>query len=396
MNLKCNKSWKQSSSNRIFLSNVNHMVRNTFVFAFIFLLSIYGINAQVLKPGYDKNELLEVFLVSARTGGRINFNVDSNYLAPPQHHKLAYRSPEMGLKSLWELWISDQHSAIITIRGTTGSLESWLNNFYAAMIPAKGKLSLPGNDTVEYQVASDPKAAVHVGWMFATLILSQDILPRIDSCYKVGIKDFIITGHSQGGGISYLMTAYFLDLKSKGRIPSDVQFKTYCTAAPKPGNLYFAYDYELATQGGWAFNIVNTTDWVPEVPFSIQTIHDFNDINAFQDADKIIKKQKFPKRQAFRYIYNQLSKPGLKAQRKYEKYLGNMMGKQYAKKLPGIGVEAYYPSNNYVRTGVTILLHPTEEYFTRYNAKSGNVFVNHFHRPYIYLLDQKALIPPTR
>lgn len=31
--------------------------------------------------------------------------------------------------------------------------------------------------------------------------LSKTIVSKIDSWYKAGVKDFILTGHSQGGGI---------------------------------------------------------------------------------------------------------------------------------------------------------------------------------------------------
>ena len=108
-----------------------------------------------------------------------------------------------------------------------------------------------------------------------------------------GKKEFFITGHSQGGALAYLLTAHLLIMQENGIIPSDVRFKTYCSAAPKPGNLYFAYYYEKMTQQGWAYNTVNALDWVPESPFSIQTVNDFNAINPFRDAKKAMKKLLF-------------------------------------------------------------------------------------------------------
>ncbi len=101
-------------------------------------------------------------------------------------------------------------------------------------------------------------------------------------------------GHSQGGAIAYLLTAHFYNLQQQGKLPADIRFKTYCSAAPKPGNLYFAYDYETTTRGGWACNVVNAADWVPETPFSVQTVSDFNTTNPFVNAKKGNQQTKVP------------------------------------------------------------------------------------------------------
>ena len=53
---------------------------------------------------------------------------------------------------------------------------------------------------------------------------------------------------------------------------TSLNIKTYCSAAPKPGNLFYAYDFEHITEGGWAFNVVNSADWVPELPSTTQTV----------------------------------------------------------------------------------------------------------------------------
>ncbi len=58
---------------------------------------------------------------------------------------------------------------------------------------------------------------------------------------KAGIRNFYLLGHSQGAAINFLVTAHLRHLQKTGRIPADVRFKSYRSAAPKPGNLYFAY-----------------------------------------------------------------------------------------------------------------------------------------------------------
>ncbi len=355
-----------------------------FSFLCSFLVASSLLSAQSLRPGFDKNEYMEMLKISANFG-------DSSYVAAfpkPERFDFVYRSPVVGLDNRWDLWVSTnkaQPQAVLSLRGTTANSVSWLGNFYAAMVPAKGELTLSKTDTFAYVLAEHPAAAVHVGWLVSTAFLVKDIRPKIDSCYMTGTKDFLIMGHSQGGAIAYLLTAYLHHLQKKGLLPSDIQFKTYCSAGPKPGNLYFAYDYEAATQGGWAFNVVNSADWVPEVPMSIQTLEDFNVTNPFVNAKGIIKKQKLPRRVAMNYVYNRLSKPSRRAQKNYQKYLGTMTADLVSKNLSGYAPSLYYNSNNYVRTGTTVVLLADEEYMKEYPDNPGKIFVHHFHPPYLAL-----------
>ncbi|MCD8540624.1 MAG: hypothetical protein LRY55_13320 [Leadbetterella sp.] len=162
--------------------------------AFFCLLSCHALGQQ-LKPGFDKKEYKELLHIFART------TADSSYFKnfpEPEHFKMIYQSKPIGLDNLWDLWLDENNTAVISLRGTTPKPESWLANFYAAMVPARGELKLDNEDTFSYELARDPKAAVHVGWLLSTAYLSRDILPRIDSLYKKDVKDFLIVGHSQG------------------------------------------------------------------------------------------------------------------------------------------------------------------------------------------------------
>ncbi|MCO5284966.1 MAG: lipase family protein [Chitinophagaceae bacterium] len=355
----------------------------------LFLLLSFSLTSlsQKLKPGFDKEEYREMMLISAKTSA-----LDSNYylsLPFPAHFTLQYRSSSIGLDNLWELWTDDKSGkAVISIRGTTEKAESWLANFYAAMVPAKGELRLNSHEVFSYQLASEPKAAVHVGWLLSMVYLSKEILPKINEQFQRGNRDILIMGHSQGGAISYLLTSYLYNLQRLNQLPKDIRFKTYCSAAPKPGNLYYAYEYEAMTGGGWAFNVVNAADWVPEMPISIQTLNDFNNVNPFTNAKQIIRKQKFPKNLVLKHVYNQLDKPTRKAQRKYEKYLGRMASKLIKKHLPDFTPPTYYNSNHYVRTGTTIVLLPDEEYYKLYPDDPTKLFPHHFHEQYLYLLNR--------
>ena len=289
--------------------------------------------AQHLNPGFDKDEFIELLKIGART------STDSAYykkLPAPRHSALIYQSAKTGFDNLWQLWMRDDSVAIISIRGTTKTPVSFLANMYAAMVAAKGRLELEKDFTFDYDLADNPAAAVHVGFLVAAAYLSRDILPRIDSCYKAGIKEFIITGHSQGGAITYTLTSYLESLKKQHRLPADIRFKTCAAASPKPGNLYYAYEFENLTRNGWSYNVVNAVDWVPEVPFSIQTLKDLSVTNPFINARKLIRKQKFPLNIVGKIAYKQLTKPARKAQRHYEIWLGKRAGSLVKKKSQSI------------------------------------------------------------
>lgn len=335
-----------------------------------------------LKPGFSRTEYIEMLKIAVCVA-------DTPWVHTkmiPENFRLAYRSPVTGLDNRWDLWTSSNNIAVFSFRGTTPVMESWLENFYAAMVPATGSMKLSDNDTFEYKLSENPRSAVHAGWLMATGYMAKGVLEKLDSCYRKGYRDMMITGHSQGGGISFLVTAWLHYLQKSGSIPADVRFKTYCSAAPKPGNLYFAYDYETFTSGGWAYNVVNTADWVPETPLSVQTIHDFNIVNPFVNAKKTIRQQTLPTRLAMNYAFRRLDRPAKRAVKNHRKYLGKAAGKFVGNYLPGYQSPEYLFENNYVRTGSTIVLYADEEYYKRYADDQEKIFMHHMAGPYLYLI----------
>jgi hypothetical protein len=338
--------------------------------------------AQNLMPGFDKGEYKELISIATRSSESPE---KAKLIPAPKYSKLVYKSESIGLDNLWELWIKDESTAVLCTRGTTLSGESWLANLYAAMVPAKGELKISNDDIFQYELSSDPNAAVHTGYLLSTAFISKDMMPKIDSCYKVGIKNFIIMGHSQGGAISYLLTAYFYSLQSQGNLPSDIRFKTYCSAAPKPGNLYFAYSYENMTRNGWAYNVVNAADWVPQTPFSVQMLNDLPEVSPIPLIEETIKKQSFFKRMFINMI--KLRNPSRKTVENYQKLLGNEMAKRVNKHLPDFKAPDYYNSSDYVRTGSTIVLYPDDAYYEKFSNDSKDLMIHHSFPPYLYLLD---------
>lgn len=347
--------------------------------------------SQLLKPHFDQSEYIELLKINQKTHIALENWEQDTAVSMPDAYEFVYRSKEVAFDNLFDLWThKEKKLAVVSVRGSIATEASFLANLYAAMIPAKGELQLDEDFNFQYHLAENPKAAVHVGWFVSMAYLTRSILPKIDSLYNSGVNDFILTGHSQGGGITFLLTAHLKHLQKQGQLPNDIQFKTYCSAGPKPGNLFFAYEYEKLTEGGWAFNVVNSSDWVPDVPFSVQTINDFTDVNPFSEAKQAIKNQKFAQRVVLKHIYKKLSKPSLKAQKNYEKYLGDLVSKAVSKQIPSIELPEYYSSNYYVRTGRTIMLMPTTEYFELFPNHSDKtaIWTHHFIEPYLFLTER--------
>ena len=362
------------------------MVKRSLV-AFCLLFATVNQAFAQLQPGFSPEEYRDFLGITAGSVKDTSFTKGI-----PQNPKFSsiYESPLVGLENKWYLWIEEgKKTAWLTIRGTANNPTSWLANFYAAMIPAKGSLQIRDDYQFQYQFAEHPKAAVHVGWTLSTGALAETLVPKMDSLYQAGYRDFMVSGHSQGGAIAYLMTAHLHQLKKEGRWTEAIRIKTYASAAPKPGNLFFAYHYEFITQGGWAFNVVNASDWVPEVPFSIQTVNDFNPVNPFTDASEFIKKQKFPQKLVFKKVYNKLNKPTQKAQKNFEKFLGKYAGKQVLKTLPEYRYPSYFQSNHFTRTGSFIVLQPTDSYRKLFPDDQEKVFLHHGLRPYYHLLKEQ-------
>jgi len=350
----------------------------------IFLYSVAF--AQSLQPGFNGSEYTDML--------SINFQYfDSAVINPkipiPVNYTVAYRSPSVGLMNRWNMWYrNDNKVAVISIRGTVAELPSWLENYYAAMIPATGSLQLNDSTVFNYQLASDNKAHVHVGWVTGLAHLAPTITAQIKIAWQKGIHEFIIIGHSQGGALATLTRSYLFYLTQKGELPADIVFKTYCSAAPKTGNLYYAYDFDFITRNGWAFTVVNAADWVPETLFSIQTLTDFNPVNPFGDINTLLKNQSFIARWYVKRKYKKLKNGVRTAQERFEKNLGGMVYKFVKKVLPQLKEPEYVHDNNYQRAGVPIVLQPDAEYYKVFPNETTNIFQHHLFAAY-YMLAKK-------
>ncbi|HTF05653.1 MAG TPA: lipase family protein, partial [Bacteroidia bacterium] len=334
-----------------------------------------------IKPGFDGNEFRKMFQISAHQidtpWTRVKFPF-------PVGYSMVCRSAICGLDNRWDMWLSSDSVAVISIRGTTGTTESWMENFYAGMIPATGTLNMGNDSLFHYKLAADSTAYVHIGWTIGLASMAPDIVKQVNVQYNNGIRDFIIMGHSQGGAIAFLLYSY-LHYQRGVTIPADIRIKVYGSAAPKVGNLKFAYDFDFIARDGWAFRIVNAADWVPEVPFTIQTLSDLNRGNPFTDFDRV-RGLSWPAKFIAKRVMRSMNRKAKKAEKRFRKYLAVKTGRFVRRKIPGMPKQKYVHSMAYFTCGTPIILQPDQHYHTLYPDKGG-IFTHHYFGPYYYLFN---------
>ncbi len=199
-----------------------------------------------LKTGFDANEYKDL----------MNLHFDGDTAKSKNHppaYRLLYTSPEVGFYNRWVLWERNDGVDVIMIRGTIGKLESWLANFYAAMIPAQGTLQLNDSTRWTYKLAADSgKSFVHVGWTAAVGFMSADITAHVKARYAKGTRQFIIMGHSQEAPSRFYFAHTFTI--------SQICQKTYTskhTAAPRPNQATCSMHMTLKTSPVMAGDFVS-------------------------------------------------------------------------------------------------------------------------------------------
>lgn len=352
-------------------------IRLLIIIGFLIIVSNSS-NAQNLKNGFDKNEYADLISLLSKN----DEDEKATLFTFPKNYDLVYTSPTMGFDNLWDLWLKGENTAVVGVRGSTNSTLSWLCNFYAAMSPAKGVYTLSNGKIVNYKLAENPKAAIHSGWLIASLHLADDMVPKLNDIASDGITNIYLAGHSQGGAISYLLLAHFLNLQKEGKLNANIQFKTYASAAPKPGNLFFAYEFESKTQNGSFFNVINALDWIPELSFTVQTIDDLSNNNPLTTIDQKIKDLSFIKKFFIKHYVNRVVKPTNQSRDNLNDLFVNQVFKIIKKQFPEINEPTYVKSMNYVRTGNHHILIPNKDYLKIYPEDSENAFQHHMFSAY--------------
>ena len=363
------------------------MTRIITLFFYSFLLSQLGYAQPAsphFEPGFDRKEYADLLWLQFH-GLDESLTIHKSFDLQKASYQKLMMTPEVGLANKAAIFLRSDGVVVLELRGTVNKTESWLANFYSGMVAGSGALQLAPDFRFSYKVAAHSKAAVHIGWLIGTAFLARAYQPVLDSLIARGHNHVLVSGHSQGGALAFITTSYlhyYYQAKSQ-----PVFLKTYASAAPKPGNLYYAYDFESITAGNWGFRIVNTADWVPETPFSLQTLLDFNEVNSFENVKPALKQQKLLVRMYLQNAYKKLDRKSAKAARQFRKYMGEKLYKQVAKSLPGFERPALHPSQNYSTAGIPIVLTPNDAYHTRFVDDKKNVFVHHLYQPYLFLLN---------
>ncbi len=205
-------------------------------------------------------------------------------LTSPPGWTIVFDSQSIGpFDNRWQLAKSPQGQYAVLIRGTVAEAGSVIDDLLSVMIPATAQIEL-SSLTWNYQLAaaSNPKAGIHLGFTLAMLILTYDpfkgILWQLLETVPAG-SDVFIAGHSQGAAIATLLRSYlhYLNLFDGTQMGTFYNYKSYVFAQPKPGNDLYGIDYDVvASNGGLAFTVNNSQDWVPQVPFTIEVLSDIN------------------------------------------------------------------------------------------------------------------------
>ncbi len=359
------------------------VAKRCLMLAVMLAVTVVGMGQQ-LKAGFDIEEYLECLRVSSHMD---SLRVEAKYLSSePRHSRQVYTAGEVGFDNSWELWQDTKSgAALIMMRATVSTMSSWGANFNAGMVSARGVIDI--GRKVRYDYCEDSTAHVHGGWTAGMAYMQDDILQKVDSLVKAGVRDFIVSGHSQGGALSQLTTAMLRRCQATGRLPKDLRIKTYSSAAPKTGDYLFAMHYENMT-GDWAFTVVNPDDWVPETPLSVQRTSDFRPTNPFAQIDDLLSSTSGGTRLKLKFVYKKISKPGNKEVENLTKYLGKTVGGMLADGKKGYVAPEYQNVANYSRVGRAIILMPGQDYYKVHPRASKDVFEHHQYVSYEMLAER--------
>ncbi len=359
---------------------MNKLLFSALIFALVFNFSI--LSAQKLRPGFEKEEYIELLSQFACQADTPWVKLPVN---KPMNSRLIFRSKVVGLSNRCDLWLSKDSIITVNFRGTVGTMASWLSNLYTAMSPANGSIILDSTTIFPYQLSNDSLAAVHSGWLISLAFLSQEIKPKLDSLKRCGFRNLIISGHSQGGAIAFLFTSWLYYSELSLTTSERWLTKTYCSAAPKPGNLYYAYDFEFITRKGFGFNVINTADWVPQTPFSCQTLDDYNYPNPFIYADTFFEKASFFQRIFLKKAFRDITSPPKKTRDKQQRYLGHEVFKFIKKIYPQMMEPKYANTSDFTRAGDAIILKADKEYYKAFQVAPKDIWTHHLIKPYLWL-----------
>lgn len=227
--------------------------------------------------GFDPKEARDLMAMCTSFTFMDLYQSDTEIL--PNGCSKTYTSPIIGMDNMFVIF-EKEGKGIICFRGSTSKAVSWVENFYSAMIPAKGIIKINQKE-IPYLFGQDTSAGVHSGYALAVVALSSNLIQEIQNLNKKGIYEIYITGHSQGGAIATLTRPFLENLKGN-KIDTKNQFKNYAFANPMSGNKEFVREFNrLYCESNSSFNIHNKSDMVPKMPMH------------YDDEEKLISAKRF-------------------------------------------------------------------------------------------------------
>ncbi len=195
----------------------------------------------------------------------------------------------VGLDNYWRLYRSRNTRSryALAVRGTIAAPASILADILVEMIQAQGALTIKGQEHApgyrfEFDLAGDRhRSGVHLGFLYSVGALCNPhwqfgLLSHLEQVINAGAEEILVTGHSQGAAIATLLRAHIESQPWSRR----ARFKTYIFAQPKPGNDYWSADFNRRySNPGFAYRVVNSLDWVPQVPFTLELVTDISEPN---------------------------------------------------------------------------------------------------------------------
>jgi hypothetical protein len=195
----------------------------------------------------------------------------------------------------------EQHTYAIVLRGTIDSPLSIVQDALVATTNANRvwfKDNTHNDKGHLLQLAEDANAGVHMGFASGLVDIlfhkgGLGLLERLQSLDDGSV--IYITGHSQGAALATLLHAFLLNRSAQINEPYKLakkkfQIHSYGFAQPKPGDWNFAMDFSrgLLVQGGDAYVINNTWDWVPQSPLTYEWPSEFTGrlLDSYSASDK--------------------------------------------------------------------------------------------------------------
>ena len=93
------------------------------------------------KEGFSKQEVRDMVAITNSFTFIDIYNSDEEII--PDGYEKEYTSGVFGMDNRYQIYTREDF-AIINLRGSTDKKVSWLENFYSAMIPAKGVITISG------------------------------------------------------------------------------------------------------------------------------------------------------------------------------------------------------------------------------------------------------------